>query len=117
VYPVIKKLIEKNVCHVWEELIDKYKAKTETYIILHPQYRDEAKLSALFESSKAPKQMELLLSYLHLIRQDNEVTQPALLKKSNASAAQLKGLLDKNILAGRKAFYQSHTQFAKRYSY
>lgn len=91
VYPVIKKLIEKNVCHVWEELQEKYKEKTETYIILHPQYRDEDKLSELFNTtSRAPKQMELLLSYLHLIREDGEVTQASLLKKSNASATQLK---------------------------
>ena len=103
VYPVIKKLIEKNVCHVWEELQEKYKEKTETYIILHPQYRDEDKLSELFNTtSRAPKQMELLLSYLHLIREDGEVTQASLLKKSNASAAQLKGLLDKNILLAEK---------------
>lgn len=102
VYPVIKKLIEKNVCHVWEELKEKYKEKSETYILLHPQYRDEEKLSKLFDASKAPKQMELLLSYLHLIKEDGEVTQASLLKKSNASAAQLKGLLDKNILLAEK---------------
>ena len=42
--------------------------------------------------------MELLLSYLHLMKTEGEVTQPALLKKSNASAAQLKGLVDKGIL-------------------
>jgi primosomal protein N' (replication factor Y) len=103
VYPVIKKLIEKNVCHVWEELKDKYKEKTETYIVLHPQYRDEEKLAELLNtSSRAPKQMELLLSYLHLIREDGEVTQVSLLKKSNASSAQLKGLLDKNILFAEK---------------
>ena len=47
VYPVIKKLIEKNVCHVWEELKEKYKEKKETYILLHPQYRDEEKLAEL----------------------------------------------------------------------
>lgn len=102
VYPVIKKLIEKNVCHVWEELKEKYKEKIETYILLHPQYRDEKKLSELFNASKAPKQMELLLSYLHLIKEDGEVTQSSLLKKSNASAAQLKGLIDKNILLAEK---------------
>ena len=102
VYPVIKKLIEKNVCHVWEELKEKYKEKIETYILLHPQYRDEEKLSKLFDVSKAPKQMELLLSYLHLIKEDGEVTQASLLKKSNASTAQLKGLLDKNILLADK---------------
>jgi len=102
VYPVIKRLIEKNVCHVWEELKEKYKEKTETYILLHPQYRDEEKLSKLFDASKAPKQMELLLSYLHLTKEDGEVMQASLLKKSNASAAQLKGLLDKNILLDEK---------------
>ncbi|HEX5150559.1 MAG TPA: primosomal protein N' [Parafilimonas sp.] len=103
VYPVIKKLIEKNVCHVWEELKEKYKEKTETYIVLHPQYRDEEKLAELLNtSSRAPKQMELLLSYLHLIKEDGEVTQASLLKKSNASSAQLKGLLDKNILFAEK---------------
>ncbi|MEP6466860.1 MAG: primosomal protein N' [Parafilimonas sp.] len=102
VYPVIKKLIEKNVCHVWEELKEKYKEKIETYILLHPKYRDEEKLSKLFDASKAPKQMELLLSYLHLIKEDGEVTQASLLKKSNASIAQLKGLIDKNILLAEK---------------
>ncbi|HVX26567.1 MAG TPA: primosomal protein N' [Parafilimonas sp.] len=103
VYPVIKKLIEKNVCHVWEELKEKYKEKNETYIMLHPQYRDENKLADLLNtSSRAPKQMELLMSYLHLIRSNNEVTQTELLKKSNASVAQLKGLIDKNILLAEK---------------
>src|SRR5580765_5443647 len=102
VYPVVKRLIEKNVCHVWEELKEKYKEKNETYILLHPQYRDEEKLSSLLNSSRAPKQMELLLSYLHLIKTEGEVTQSSLLKKSNANSAQLKGLLDKNILFSEK---------------
>jgi primosomal protein N' (replication factor Y) len=103
VYPVIKRLIEKNVCHVWEELKEKYKEKNEIYILLHPQYHNEEKLSELLNtSSRAPKQMELLLSYLHLIKTEGEVTQQGLLKKSNASPAQLKGLFDKNILLAEK---------------
>ena len=103
VYPVIKKLIEKEVCYVWEELKEKYKAKTETYITINALYRDEDKLADLLNNwGKAPKQMELLLSYLHLVRSEGEVTQPMLLKKSNASAAQLKGLIDKNILLAEK---------------
>ncbi len=117
VYPVIKKLIEKNVCHVWEELKEKYKEKTETYIVLHPQYRDEEKLSKLFDNFKAPKQMELLLSYLHLIKEEGEVTQPSLLKKSNASPAQLKGLLDKNILLADKRSINRIQSPSEKYSY
>jgi len=103
VYPIVKKLIEKGICYVWEELKNKYKAKTETFITLNPIYRDEEKLADLLNNwSKAPKQMELLLSYLHLVRAEGEVTQPELLKKSNASAAQLKGLVDKHILLVEK---------------
>jgi primosomal protein N' (replication factor Y) (superfamily II helicase) len=103
VYPVIKKLIEKNVCHVWENLQEKYKEKKETYIRLNPEYSNEEKLADLLNNwSRAPKQMELLLAYLHLIKSEGEVTQSELLKKSNATAAQLKGLVDKGILLSEK---------------
>ncbi|HRH60573.1 MAG TPA: DEAD/DEAH box helicase, partial [Chitinophagaceae bacterium] len=103
VYPVIKKLIDKKVCFIWEELKEKYKPKVETYITLNTVYHNEDKLADLLNNwSKAPKQLELLLSYLHLIKTEGEVTQTQLLKKSNASAAQLKGLTDKNILRAEK---------------
>ncbi len=99
VYPVIKKLIEKNVCFIWEELSERYKVKKENFVILHPQYQSEDALSKVLNEWKgAPKQMELLLSFLHLQKTEGEVTQPALLKKSGATAAQLKGLADKNLL-------------------
>ena len=102
VYPVIKKLIDKQVCFVWEELKEKYKVKTETYILLHPTYHQEEKLSALFADQRAPKQMELLLSYLHLFKTEGYVTQQQLLQKSNATSAQLKALVDKKILISEK---------------
>ena len=99
VYPVIKNLIEKRVCIVWEALSERYKSKKENFILLNPVYDNEDALSDLMNHwTKAPKQMELLLSYLHLIKTEGEVTQTQLLKKSGATAAQLKGLSDKNIL-------------------
>lgn len=103
VYPVIKKLIDKKVCLVWEELKEKYKPKTDTYILLNPKYNNDDALSELLNNwGKAPKQMELLLSYLHLIKTEGEVTQSSLLKKAGATAAQLKGLTDKQILLAEK---------------
>src|SRR5580692_9141548 len=36
VYPVIKRLIEKKVCFVWEALKDTYTAKKESYVLLSP---------------------------------------------------------------------------------
>ena len=99
VYPVIKRLIDKRICFVWEELKQQYKEKKETYVLLNPQYNTDEELSELLNNwGRAPKQMELLLGFLHISKTEGEVTQAALLKKSGASAAQLKGLADKNIL-------------------
>ena len=103
VYPIIKLLIDKKVCIVWEALAEKYTIKRENYILLHTKYEDENTLGELLNNwSKAPKQMELLLAYLHLIKTEGEVSQTALLNKSGASVAQLKGLVDKQILSIEK---------------
>ena len=96
VYPVIKKLIDKKVCIVWEALSERYKTKKENFVILNPAYEKEEAMAALLNNwTKAPKQMELLLAYLHLIKTTGEVTQPELLKKAGATAAQLSGLAEK----------------------
>jgi primosomal protein N' (replication factor Y) len=102
VYPVINRLIQKKVCHVWEALKQTYSAKKETYVLLNPQYDNEEELAKLLNEDKklqrAEKQMELLLSYLHLVKTEGEVTKTELLKKSGATDAQLKGLVDKKIV-------------------
>lgn len=99
VYPVVKSLIDKKVAFVWESLRNNYIPKRETFVVLNPEYQDEDRLSDLLNNwSRAPKQMELLLSYLHLLKTEGEVTRPSLLKKSGASDAQLKGLVEKNVL-------------------
>jgi len=67
--------------------------------LLNPEYSNEDKLSDLLNNwTRAPKQMELLLAYLHLMKTEGEVTKQELLKKSGASDAQLKGLVEKKIL-------------------
>lgn len=102
-YPVIRGLIEKKCCIVWENLKDTYVPKKETYLRLNAQYDDEKNLEELVNNWKrAPKQLELLLAYLHLSKTTGEVTKPALLKKSGASQAQLKGLTEKDILVSEK---------------
>lgn len=99
VYAIIKQLAIKKVCFIWESLQDKYIAKKETYIILNPTYDNEEKLSELLNNwNKAPKQMELLLAYLHFMKTEGIVVKKELLLKSNATEAQLKGLIDKDIL-------------------
>ena len=78
---------------------DTYKARQEKYVLLNPEYNNEDKLSDLLNQwTKGPKQMELLLSYLHLQKTEGVVSQKELLRKSGASPAQLKGLADKKVL-------------------
>ncbi len=102
-YPVIRKLIDKKICFIWEKMSELYSPKKENYILLHPSFQNEELLANLLNDWKgAPKQMELLLSFLHLQRTEGEVTQTALLKKSGATTAQLKALSDKNILLTEK---------------
>ena len=99
VYPVIKRLIEKKVCYVWESLKETYTPKKADFVLLSPEYAAEDRLAELLNGwARAPKQLELLLAYLHLQKTAGEVSRSELLKKSGASAEQLKGLVDKQIL-------------------
>src|SRR5215469_5190655 len=50
VYPVIKRLIEKKICFVWEALKETYTAKTENYVLLNPIYHEEEKLADLLNN-------------------------------------------------------------------
>ena len=68
VYPVVNKLIQKGICIVQETMRDKFTIKSEIYITLHLDYRDEAALEKLLNSwSRAPKQLDLLLAFLHFL--------------------------------------------------
>jgi primosomal protein N' (replication factor Y) len=100
VYPVVKRLLEKKVCLAWESLKEKYTPKSENFVYLHPSYHNEEALAALLNNwnNRAPKQLELLLSFLHLQKTEGEVRQPELLKKSGATASQLSSLTEKGIL-------------------
>lgn len=99
VYPVIKRLIEKKVCHVWESLKETYSPKKADFVLLNPELAAEERLAELLNGwARAPKQLELLLAYLHLQKTGGEVSRAELLKKSGASGEQLKGLIEKNIL-------------------
>ena len=103
VIPVINRLIQKKVCYVWEALRQTYKPRMDTYVMLAQLYKTEESLGGLLNNWKgAPKQMELLLAFLHLQKTEGEVTQSSLLKKSGASAAQLKALVEKGVLIAQK---------------
>jgi primosomal protein N' (replication factor Y) len=103
VYPIINKLIQKGICSVEETMHDKYTIKVENVLHLHPDYHSESALEQLMNDwTRAPKQLALLLAFLHLQKTEGQVQQKALLVKSGAAHAQLKALIDKGILVVEK---------------
>ncbi len=103
VYPVVKRLLDKRLCFASESIKEKYIPKKEKRIFLHAKFQSEENLAALLNdwNNRAPKQLDLLLAFLHLSKTKGEVSQSDLLQKSGASAAQLKALIDKEILQTR----------------
>lgn len=101
IIPVIKTLIEKGVALLEEELVDKYKVKTEIYVRLTEKYaNDEEELKLAFDklNKKAPKQLEMLMSFINLSFHKNEITRSELTMTLDKSAPHLASLVKKGIL-------------------
>ena len=97
---IIQKLLDKNIIEVEETVYEQYVPKMKRYIKLDPKYTSEEKLRELLDSlTRAHKQREVLM---HLFMLNTKTKKPisstALQKKSEASAATLKALIDKGIL-------------------
>ena len=98
VYPLLKTLFNLGIAISSEEIIEKFKIKTESHIKLHEDFEDEEKLKLLFdEMGRAPKQVELLLAFTQLERKSKFIKKSELLALSKADASVLKRLVDKKI--------------------
>lgn len=103
VYPIIRDLINKQVIFKHEEIKEKYKPKYVAYVRLTEAMEDEARLKEAFDGiEKAPKQLELLMAFVHLSNQfektRKEIRKKALLEHVKASPAVLDALQKKGIL-------------------
>ena len=98
VYPLLKTLFNLGIAISSEEIIEKFKIKTEPHIKLHDDYQDEEKLKQLFdEMGRAPKQVELLLAFMQLDKKTKFIKKSELLALSKSDAGTLKRLVDKKI--------------------
>ncbi|WP_378175088.1 primosomal protein N' [Aquimarina sp. SS2-1] len=100
VLPLIKRLIEKQVITVQEEIYEQYKPKLVRYVKLHSQYAGEAGLQTLLDSlTRAPKQRDVLMHLFMLQAKTKKAIKVGeLIKEANSSTAVVKTLIDKNIL-------------------
>ncbi|WDO11690.1 primosomal protein N' [Flavobacterium sp. WW92] len=99
VFPIIQKLIDRNILVLQEEVIELYKPKLTRYIRLHQDYAAEENLVALLDNLKnAKKQKDILLSYFQLnAAQKKPISVKQLVENSKVSSTVVKALVDKNI--------------------
>ena len=99
VFPVIQKLIDKQVLVPHEEVQELYKPKLVRYVRLHSKYDLNSGLGDLLESLKsAAKQREIVLAYFQLSAKDKQpISVKQLVETANSSSAILKALIEKQI--------------------
>ena len=104
VLPTLKILLEKGAVEVSEELTEKFRAKTDTFVRLSDDARREENLRRTFdELGRAKKQLDVLMMYIDLSKclipaRQREVTRKELLEKSGASPAVLAALVERGVL-------------------
>jgi len=100
VLPVIKRLIDKNVISVQEEIYEKYKPKLVRYVKLNSKYTSENQLKQLLdELNRAPKQSKVLMALFAISAKTKKPIKVSdLSNEIEASSAIIKTLIDKAIL-------------------
>ena len=98
VFPILRALFDKGMITISEELTEKYRAKTKTFVRLNTFYADATNRKALFDLlERAPKQVDVLQAYLQLAKTQTEIAKSNLLEASDASAATLQALVAKEV--------------------
>ena len=111
---LLEKMQEKQIVLVDDDLLEKYKSKLDTFVAVHPLFKnDESKQRKVFEAleKKNGKQLELLMTYFKLSKKDEEVFESEeliwvkkseLIKSANSNDAVLNALCEKGILQTQK---------------
>lgn len=99
IFPVIQKLIDRNIVVLQEEVQETYKPKLVRYVRLHAKYESNEGLSALLETLKsAHKQKEIVLNYFQLSAVEKKpITVKKLIEAANSSSTIIKALIEKEI--------------------
>jgi len=99
IFHLVNLLMKKGLVRSMQEVKEKYKAKTETYLQLSEQWQGN-NINELFDSlsKNAEKQRQILLQFFSLQRQGRPVLKKQLLEKSGAGLSSLKALISKGVL-------------------
>ena len=99
IFPVIQKLVDKNILVLQEEVQESYAPKLVRYVKLHSKYESNEGLGELLEVLKnANKQKEIVLSYFQLSATEKKpITVKKLIETANSTSTIIKALIEKEI--------------------
>ncbi len=104
VMPILKLLFEKNIINISEEVSERYKPRTRTFITLNPVYHNQENLKELFIilEKRAPKQADAVLAYIKLSRHQKSISKTELIEESGAGDSSIKSLIEKEVLSAEE---------------
>ena len=99
IFPVIQKLVDKNILVLQEEITENYKPKLVRYIRLNSKYESNEGLNELLETLKnAAKQKEIVLRYFQLKAIDKkDLPVKKLIEAAESTSTIIKALIEKGI--------------------
>ena len=99
IFPILQKLIDKNIVVLQEEMLESYKPKLVRYVRLNKEFDSNYGLEQLLENLKgATKQKEVVLSYFQLSATEKKpITVKKLTETAQTTSTIIKALIDKNI--------------------
>lgn len=107
VFPVIQKLIDKNILVLQEEVKENYKPKLIRYIRLNEKYNGNEGLTELLEMLKsAKKQKDVIMQFFQLSASEKKpITVKKLIEFASSTSAVVKALVEKEIF---EEYYLQH---------
>ena len=112
VLPLVRKMIEKNLVEVREEIFEKYRPRWVKYVALNPDLASEDRMHMLLDNlERAPQQRHALMSYFNLSAGGEQVIQgeggrwvslEVLRKSAEVTSASVQTLIKKEILQIRE---------------
>lgn len=98
VFPLLRSLFEKGFILISEEIKERYKPKTKSFLHLASIYNDnEGKRLLLDGLNRAPKQQDAVLGFLQLIKTKEDISRQDLMEVSACGAGAITALIDKGV--------------------
>ncbi len=98
VFPLLKSLFEEGFILISEEIKERYKPKTKSFLKLASAYNDsEGKRLLLDSLNRAPKQQDAVLGFIQLSKTKEELTRQELMEATACGSSAITSLIDKGV--------------------